>query len=582
MHEPNIGTPIHILLVEDNPGDARLVLEMLAEARTGNFALTHVDLFAEALKRLGEQHFDVVLLDLTLPDSRGLDTLTQVQTAVPHMPIVVLSGLHDEELALQAVQYRAQDYLIKGQVDTRLLVHSLRYAIERKRAEERLHHMATHDVLTNLPNRVLFMDRLTQALVHAPRHNRMVAVLFMDLDRFKRVNDTLGHAVGDLLLTAMADRLSTHVRESDTVARLGGDEFALILGDVADPTDVARVAQKINNSIFESFEIAGYDLNITTSIGVSIFPNDGDQPEVLLKNADLAMYRAKEHGGGYQLYSPKMNDKASHRLELENRLCHALDRNELFLRYQPQIDLLTGKIIAVEALLRWQSPDLGLVSPSEFITVAEETGLIIPIGAWVLRAACEQNMAWQAAGFPPIRMAVNLSARQFRQQQLLSTINQVLSETGLDPKCLELELTESMMQGTETSDILNELENTGIHLVIDDFGMGYSSLSYLKRFPVTKLKIDQSFVQGIPDDADDMAITTAIVAMAHSLKLQVIAEGVETMRQLEFLRSLKCNEMQGYYFSMPLPPSEVEECFAQDYATLPLVSIGGNGFSKRN
>jgi len=260
-----------------------------------------------------------------------------------------------------------------------------------------------------------------------------------------------------------------------------------------------------------------------------------------------------------------MNDKAAHRMKLENKHCRALDREELFLRYQPQIDLVTGKIVAVEALLRWQNPDLGLVSPGEFIAVAEETGLIVPIGEWVLRTACKQNRAWQAAGYPHIRMAVNLSARQFRQQQLISTIHEALRETDLDPGYLELELTESAMQGSETAAILHELKDAGIHLAIDDFGIGYSSLSYLKRFPVTKLKIDQSFVQGIPNDADDMAITTAVIALAHSLKLQVIAEGVETMKQLEFLRSLKCTDMQGYYFHKPLPPSEIEGCFAHDY-----------------
>lgn len=579
-HEPGtardvgMDIPIHILLVEDNPGDARLVSEMLADARAGTFILVHIDSFTEALKRLTQQHFDIILLDLMLPDSRGLETLTRVQMAVPHMPIVVMSRMHDEALALQAVQHRAQDYLIKGQVDTQLLVRSLRYAIERKRAEERMQHMVTHDALTNLPNRMLFIDRLAQALIHAPRHDRMVAILLMNLDRFKRVNDTLGHPVGDLLLIAMAERLSDVLRKGDTVSRLVGDEFALILDDIADPADVSGIAQKVSDSFAAPFEIVGHTLNVTASIGVSVFPEDCDNPATLMKNADLAMCRAKELGsGGYQRYSSSMNDNASYHLRLENKLCHALDRDELFLRYQPQIDLITGKIVAVEALLRWQNPDLGLVSPAEFIAVAEETGLITRIGEWVLRAACQQNKAWQTAGYPPIRMAVNLSARQFRQRQLIGTIHQVLSETGLDPGYLELELTESVMHGAETAAILQKLKDAGIHIAIDDFGMGYSSLSYLKRFPVTKLKIDQSFVQGIPDDADDMAITTAIVAMAHSLKLQVIAEGVETMKQQDFLRSLECHEMQGYYFNKPLPPSEINDCFSHNYHDMRLVAV---------
>lgn len=572
--DPGMDIPIHILLVEDNPGDARLVSEMLADARAGTFVLVHIDSFTEALKRLTQQHFDIVLLDLILPDSRGLETLTRMQMAAPYIPIVVMSRMHDEALALQAVQHRAQDYLIKGQVDTQLLVRSLRYAIERKRAEERMQHMVTHDALTNLPNRMLFIDRLAQALIHAPRHDRMVAILLMNLDRFKRVNDTLGHPVGDLLLIAMADRLSEILRKGDTVSRLVGDEFALILDDIADADDVSGIAQKVSDSFAIPFEVVGHTLNVTASIGVSVFPEDCDNPATLLKNADLAMCRAKELGsGGYQRYSSAMNDNASHHLRLENKLCHALDRDEMFLRYQPQIDLITGKIVAVEALLRWQNPDLGLVSPAEFITVAEETGLITRIGEWVLRAACQQNKAWQTAGYPPIRMAVNLSARQFRQRQLIGTIHQVLSETGLDPGYLELELTESVMHGAETAAILQKLKDAGIHIAIDDFGMGYSSLSYLKRFPVTKLKIDQSFVQGIPDDADDMAITTAIVAMAHSLKLQVIAEGVETMKQQDFLRSLECHEMQGYYFNKPLPPSEINDCFSHNYHDRRLAAV---------
>lgn len=572
--DPGMDIPIHILLVEDNPGDARLVSEMLADARAGTFVLVHIDSFTEALKRLTQQHFDIVLLDLILPDSRGLETLTRMQMAAPYIPIVVMSRMHDEALALQAVQHRAQDYLIKGQVDTQLLVRSLRYAIERKRAEERMQHMVTHDALTNLPNRMLFIDRLAQALIHAPRHDRMVAILLMNLDRFKRVNDTLGHPVGDLLLIAMADRLSEILRKGDTVSRLVGDEFALILDDIADADDVSGIAQKVSDSFAIPFEVVGHTLNVTASIGVSVFPEDCDNPATLLKNADLAMCRAKELGsGGYQRYSSAMNDNASHHLRLENKLCHALDRDEMFLRYQPQIDLITGKIVAVEALLRWQNPDLGLVSPAEFITVAEETGLITRIGEWVLRAACQQNKAWQTAGYPPIRMAVNLSARQFRQRQLIGTIHQVLSETGLDPGYLELELTESVMHGAETAAILQKLKDAGIHIAIDDFGMGYSSLSYLKRFPVSKLKIDQSFVQGIPDDADDMAITTAIVAMAHSLKLQVIAEGVETMKQQDFLRSLQCHEMQGYYFNKPLPPSEIKDCFSHNYHDRRLAAV---------
>jgi diguanylate cyclase (GGDEF)-like protein/PAS domain S-box-containing protein len=431
---------------------------------------------------------------------------------------------------------------------------------QKKHAEERLTFLADHDHLTDLPNRLLFMDRLSQALARVKWHQRLVAVLYLDLDHFKRINDSLGHDMGDLLLKAVAERLNSCVRAGDTVARIGGDEFTIVLGDVAQAEDIPKVAQKIVDAISKPFSLMGQEFFITLSMGISVFPNDGQDAQTLVKNADAAMYRAKEQGRNhYQHYSPAMNVRTLERLALESNLRHALERKELLLHYQPRVDLETGRITGVEALLRWQYPDLGLVSPSQFIPLAEETGLIIPIGEWVLRTACAQNKLWQSMGFPPIRVAVNLSARQFEQRDLVETIDRVINETGLNPNYLELELTEGLiMKNPETTiATLRSLHKMGIQISIDDFGTGYSSLSYLRRFPIHALKIDQSFVRDIITDPDGTVIVTAIILLAHSLKLKVIAEGVETKDQLDFVRSLKCHEMQGYFFSKPLPGEEM-------------------------
>ncbi len=445
-------------------------------------------------------------------------------------------------------------------------VWSFRDVTERKRMEERLKYLAHHDGLTNLPNRMLFMDRLNQAVSRIPWRIRMVAVLFLDLDHFKRINDTLGHNVADLLLRAISERLVACVREGDTVARLGGDEFSLILSDVAREEDVPKVVTKIFNALSKPFTVAGHELYITASIGISLCPNDGKDPEMLLRNADAAMYRVKEQGrNNYQYYLPEMNAKAAERLAMENSLHKALEREEFLLHYQPMVDLRTGRIIGMEALVRWNSPDLGMVPPTKFISLAEETGLIFPLGEWVLWTACMQNKSWQTAGLAPVRVAVNLSARQFQQQNLLEMITRVLEKTGLSPNFLELELTESMLMQKQEAifTTLSKLDAMGIQISIDDFGTGYSSLSYLKRFPVHKLKIDQSFVHDIITDPDGGAITAAIIVMAHSLKLKVIAEAVETEEQLQSLRLLQCDEIQGYLFSKALPPEEATKLLAE-------------------
>jgi len=429
---------------------------------------------------------------------------------------------------------------------------------ERHLADQRVVHMAHHDALTGLPNRTLFADRVGQAIARAHRRDGKIAVLFLDLDRFKNVNDSLGHAIGDLLLTTVAERLTNCLREEDTAARLGGDEFTISLPDVADAGEAARVAGRILAELAKPFTIADHQLHADGSIGIALYPADGDTAETLMRNADTAMYHAKESGrANYQFFSAQMTERVSRRLSTETDLRRALEHGEFALHYQPLIDLTTTRVSGAEALLRWPQNEHRLMSPAEFIPIAEDTGLIIPLGEWVLLEACSQAQAWQAR-HPGLRIAVNLSARQFRQKDLIGMIERVLAETGLAPTLLELELTESMLMhhAEETVGILTRLDEMGVRLAIDDFGTGYSSLSYLKRFPIHSLKVDRSFVRDISTDPDDAAIVTAIVAMARSLNLDVTAEGVETEEQATFLRSLACHQAQGYYFGRPMPAQE--------------------------
>ncbi|MBD2018745.1 EAL domain-containing protein, partial [Leptolyngbya sp. FACHB-36] len=427
--------------------------------------------------------------------------------------------------------------------------------LKRQQAEATIRYQACHDLLTNLPNRMLFNDRLPLALANAHRAGTMLAVLFLDLDRFKTINDTLGHVIGDQLLQAVAQRLSDCLREGDTISRWGGDEFTLLLPQISHAEDAARVAQRMIEALKPAFLLEGHELYISCSIGIALYPRDGDDAQTLLKNADAALYRVKEHGrNSFQLYAPAINSTASERLALESSLHGAVERNEFVLHYQPQVDIYTWKVTRMEALLRWQHPEFGLIAPRVFIPLAEENGLIMTIGEWVLRTACAQNKAWQDTGLPALRIAVNLSARQFQQPQLVQMIAAILAETQLDSSYLELEITETtaMQNVVLTASVLQELHNMGIHVSIDDFGTGYSALSYLKKFSLHTIKIDQSFVQELPTDVNDSAIVQAMVTLGLGLNLNVVAEGVETREQLEYLRSLNCREVQGYLFSRPL------------------------------
>lgn len=433
---------------------------------------------------------------------------------------------------------------------------------ERRQAEEKLRMVATRDPLTALPNRSLFRERLESAIAKAQRHGTRLAVLFIDLDRFKNINDTLGHEAGDMLLQVAAQRLSDRLRGIDMIARQGGDEFVVLVDELSDPAQAARLSQEILDAMAKPFVLCGQEFRVTASIGISTYPDDGRDMHALLKNADIAMYRAKEKGkNAFQFYSAQIDGYSMERLSLESSLCHALEREELALHYQPKVDAATGHVCGVEALLRWRHPDLGWIAPERFIPLAEESGLIVPIGAWALKTACAQARTWQRQGLSGLRVAVNLSPRQFASERLIHDIEAALHETGLEATALELEITESMVMNNpeQAVNLLGKLKSLGISLAIDDFGTGYSSLAYLKRFPIDSVKVDRSFIQDIPGDEESVAITRAVIAMAHSLRLKVVAEGVENEAQLEFLRSLGCDEMQGYCIGKPLPAGEVSQ-----------------------
>jgi diguanylate cyclase (GGDEF)-like protein/PAS domain S-box-containing protein len=679
-----------LLLVEDNPGDARLFREMFNTHGSDNAVLTHVECMSEAEKHLAGASVDLILLDLGLPDAQGMEGVRRAHAAAPRVALVVLTGLDDESLAAQALREGAQDYLVKGQIEPHMLVRALRYSVGRKvleealftekeRAEvtlncigdavictdilgnisfmnlvaekitgwswqeaagrpmtevfkildatsreetpdpmelafgqdrtvhlpsncilirrdgietpiedsvapihdregkatgavivfrdvsaaramaEQMAHSAQHDFLTGLPNRMLLNDRVNQSIGLAQRHSKKVAVLFLDLDGFKHINDSLGHPTGDKLLQSIAKRLVDCVRASDTVSRQGGDEFIVLLSEVEHSEDAAITARRMLQAVVEAHPIDQHDLHVTASIGLSVYPDDGRDAETLIKNADTAMYQAKENGRqSYQFFKPAMNVRAVERQSIEENLRRALERKEFTVHYQPKINLRTGEITGAEALLRWTHPTRGSIPPAQFIPVAEDCGLILAIGPWVLREACRQARAWVDAGLPLRTMAVNISWMEFRNDNFLKNVFAILSETGLDPNSLELELTESvlMKRAEYAATVLKTLRANGVQIAVDDFGTGYSSLSYLRKFPIDALKIDQSFVRQITSTPEDTTIVTAVISMGRSMKLRVVAEGVETLEELGFLQARSCDEAQGYYFSRPVLPQQ--------------------------
>ncbi len=565
-----MAIPLRLLIVEDSEDDTQLLLIAL---KKGGYDVAYERVTSGSAMEiaLARHPWDVIVADQNLPHFSGLEALDFLKENGYDIPFFIVSGSINEELAAEAMRAGAQDYLKKDNL-TRLCpaiareLREVEVRRDRTRAEATVERQAHYDFLTNLPNRTTFRDRLTVALAQASRNRKMLAILFVDLDRFKTIVDTLGHAIGDLVLRGVAERLSASLEEGDTLARLGGDEFVILLPQINRADRAVRVAQRILDAIKPPFYFEQNELHITMSIGITLYPYDGEDADTLLRNADTALYRAKEQGrNNYQLYTPAMNARAFERLALENSLRKAVERKEFLVYFQPQVDVQTGAIVGVEALCRWQHPDLGIVYPSEFISMAEETGLITQLGEWVLRTSCLQNKAWQKAGLPSMIVAVNLSGRQFQQLDLVESMARILKETGLDPQWLEIEITESIaMQNADyTNVVLRSLKGMGVRVALDDFGTGYSSLSYLKKFPIDTLKIDQSFVRDLTSDSNDAAIANAIIVLAHSLKLKVIAEGVEMKEQEAFLREHHCDIIQGFLFSVPLAPPALESLIRQ-------------------
>jgi diguanylate cyclase (GGDEF)-like protein/PAS domain S-box-containing protein len=680
-----------LLLIDNDASHVDVFTDALLNATDGPFAGECVKTLAEGIRRLKGKEFWAIFLNLSLPDSQGVETFDKLALAMPGVPALIIAGAKDVGVALDALRHGAKDYLLEDRLDRDSFVRAIRNMAERKTAEEMLFtekeraqvtlnsigdavlstdlqgkvtylnvvaekitgwtreeaagkdidevfvivdggtrescanpmraairqnrtvgltpncilirrdgaefaiedsaapihdrqglvtgavivfhdvsvaramgaemsHIAQHDTLTNLPNRTLLQDRLTQAIATASRNDSRIAVLFLDLDGFKHINDSLGHGTGDRLLQSVARRLLAAVRTSDTVCRMGGDEFVILLSEVSHAGDAGVKAGKLLSALSAPFEMEQNTLRVTASVGVSTYPEDGQSAELLIRNADLAMYQAKEKGrSNYQFFEKGMNVRAVERQSIEEDLRFALERNEFVVHYQPKIDLKTGGITGVEALVRWRHPKRGLVGPLRFISVAEDCGLILLIGKWVLRESCRQAKAWQDAGLPPIEVAVNVSSVEFRNDDFPEGVATILRETGLEPCYLELELTESvLMQHAEFSvPLLKKLKAMGVRLAIDDFGTGYSSLSYLRQFPIDTLKVDQSFIHEINAETDEATIISAVINMGCRLKHRVIAEGVETAEQLAFLRAHGCDEGQGYYFGRPMPATQI-------------------------
>jgi diguanylate cyclase (GGDEF)-like protein len=549
-----------VLLVEDNRIDAQLIRRLLRRVSTSYYRITHVRTLNDAVLSADELAPDVILADLNLPDSRGTDTVTSLQTAYPDIPLIIVSAWEDEAVSLRSVKAGAQDYLVKGHIDGANLHRVIRYAIERKRTELELVRLAQFDQLTGLPNRTLLRERVNHALARAMRSGSGVATLILDMDRFKEINDMLGHEVGDKLLIKAAKRIRASVRDQDTVARLGGDEFAVILEGVSEAKEVLPVIERIVDSLREVTTVDGHEVNTSTSIGIAMYPENGNNLSELLRAADLAMYQAKSSGRGcYQFFADAMQEEAQSRRALEWALRHAVEANEFQLVYQPQVCLRTGGVIGVEALIRWMHPTRGLLTPYHFIGALEEFGLINEVGEWVLQTACEQMRRWHALELQPMRIGVNVSAQQFEDPLLIDKVRSALANTELSPEFLELELTESclMSDPAQAGALLREIRDVGVRIAIDDFGTGYSSLTYLNEFPLNALKIDKSFVQSVESNDRGGPISNMIIGLGQNLGLEVIAEGVETEGQLAYMQEHGCDIAQGYLYARPESPEDL-------------------------
>jgi diguanylate cyclase len=563
--EGSAGAP-RILLVDDDEDDYILTKDLLADVFGRALQLEWVRSWRAAIDRVAAAQHDIYLVDYRLDERDGLELVRHAVELGARAPFILLTGQGSREIDLEAMRAGATDYLVKSEITAPLLDRAIRYSIERNRAERRLAELAQLDQLTGLANRYLFREHLGRSLARADRYGHAIALLLLDLDRFKTINDMHGHEVGDQLLVAIARRLQQCVRACDLVARLGGDEFVVIVDGFAAPEVVGHCAQRILQVIKEPVELGRWQVHTGASIGIAIYPADAPGLEELVVSADAAMYLAKERGGDrYQFYTAEMRERASRRLELENGLRRALERDEFVLHYQPQVDLRSGRVASMEALIRWQHPRYGLIGPDDFVHIAEASSLIEPLGAWVLREVCRQLKEWQAAGFPEVRIAVNFSARQFRDVDLVRNVLDVLEEHALASCFLEIEITETeiLKNPAQVKSLLQDFADLGIAISLDDFGTGCSSLNHLRSFPGASIKIDQSFIKNLCREPHDAAIVRSLIVMAHNIGLKVVAEGVETLEQLEFLRDQDCDMLQGFAIARPMPASAIgPELFA--------------------
>lgn len=543
---------IRALVVDDDREQIRGWVDSLRAVFGDDSEITAIVGAGNALQFIQDTPLDVVLV--RAQTNQAAQDVRALKSAAPSIPLIVLSAIEDEAFAMTLLHSGAQDCLFVSQLGPQLLSRAVRYAIERAQAQEQIAYLAHYDRVTELPNRVLFRDRLEQAIAHAQRHGKHAAVLVLDLDFFKSVNDLLGHDAGDSLLKDVADRIKSQLRRGDTLARMGGDEFAIILEDISDHGAPGFVAQKILDSMARAYRVSGEEMFISTSIGIAAYPACGIEAAQLTQNADTALYNAKAGGRGcFRFFDDTMNAYAAERAKTVSLLRRAIERNEFEIAYQPVINTATRDILGFEALLRWNHPERGVQLPGQFIGLLEESGLIASVGEWVLRTACVQHMQWRGAGHERLVMAVNVSARQFRQKDFVAHVSTVLRDTGMDPADLQIEITESMLVENIAAAAakLRALHTLGVRFSIDDFGTGYSSLNYLKRFPISVLKLDRSFLETIAE-GDDAAIVNAIISLGHSLRMKVVAEGVENDEQLRFLERAGCDAVQGFYFAKPM------------------------------
>lgn len=551
-------TQLQVLHVEDDAVDARLLEKILGNIYHYDFQLIQVVSLEQALKALAETNIDIVFLDISLPDATGLESIHRLHEVAPQAPVVILSGAQNPEITLKAVEQGAQDYLVKGQINEALIVRTVRYALDRKRMEVKLEYLSKYDPLSGLANRWLFYDRLNQAIVRSERRKQRIALLFVDLDFFKTVNDEYGHAVGDQLLQQVAVRLQDNVRREDTIARIGGDEFAIILEGVQSREAVAAVAEKLLASLDRPYILEGHKISITASIGIMPYDGDGGMtPEALLNSSDLAMYRAKKRGRNHYYFVESGDSLAPMKSDsFESRLVGALDRGEFFLVYQPQIDIRRRTVAGAEALLRWNHPELGIICPSSFLPLLEMQEEMHRVGEWILYNACRQWAQWREARVIPgdAVLSVNLSVKQFRREGLAVMVAEQLRKTGLSAPQLMLEITEKVLVHNTDANIrtLKDLKYLGVGLAVDNFGIGFSTLNYLKHFPVDCLKLDRAFVADILENKIDKVIAVSIIRLAKDLNLRVVAEGVDSAEKAKVLQRYGCRVFQGYYYAAPL------------------------------